>query len=128
MRLDTGVESGDAISGHFDSLMAKLIVTGATREQAIARARRALAQFEIGGVASVLPFHRAVMAHPDFTGDDAFCVHTRWIETDFDDTLEWAPRQPPASEPGMLHAMIDINGKRHRIGLPSGLLKGCRSG
>ncbi|SPJ32547.1 acetyl/propionyl/methylcrotonyl-CoA carboxylase subunit alpha [Kushneria phyllosphaerae] len=124
VRLDTGVMSGGRISGHFDSLMAKLIITGATREQAIARARRALEHFEIEGVASTLPFHRAVMAHPDFTGPDTFNVHTRWIETDFQDTaLEWAPRQPPATEPGMLHAMIDIDGKRHRIGLPAALLQ-----
>ncbi|MCK2184732.1 acetyl/propionyl/methylcrotonyl-CoA carboxylase subunit alpha [Halomonas getboli] len=128
VRLDTGVEGGDSVSGHFDSLMAKLIVTGATRAQAIARARRALAQFEIEGVASVLPFHRAVMAHPDFTDDDAFRVHTRWIETDFDDALDWAPRQPPASDPSMLHAVIDIDGKRHRIGLPTGLLQGLSFG
>ncbi|WP_299257302.1 biotin carboxylase N-terminal domain-containing protein [uncultured Kushneria sp.] len=123
VRLDSGVESGGRVSGHFDSLMAKLIVTGATREQAIARARRALEYFEIDGVASTLPFHRAVMAHPDFTGADTFNVHTRWIETDFQDTLKWAPRQPPATEPGMLHAMIDIDGKRHRIGLPAALLQ-----
>ncbi|ARS54460.1 acetyl/propionyl-CoA carboxylase subunit alpha [Kushneria konosiri] len=122
VRLDTGVMSGGRVSGHFDSLMAKLIVTGATREQAIARARRALEHFEIEGVASVLPFHRAVMAHPDFTGTDTFNVHTRWIETDFQNNLEWAPRQTPAPEPGMLHAMIDIDGKRHRIGLPVSLL------
>ncbi|ART64670.1 acetyl/propionyl-CoA carboxylase subunit alpha [Kushneria marisflavi] len=122
VRLDTGVISGGRVSGHFDSLMAKLIVTGATREQAIARARRALEHFEIEGVASVLPFHRAVMAHPDFTGTDTFNVHTRWIETDFQDNLEWAPRRTPAPEPGMLHAMIDIDGKRHRIGLPVSLL------
>ncbi|MFC0337677.1 acetyl-CoA/propionyl-CoA carboxylase, biotin carboxylase, biotin carboxyl carrier protein [Kushneria avicenniae] len=122
VRLDTGVEGGGHVSGHFDSLMAKLIVTGASREQAIARARRALAHFEIEGVASTLPFHRAVMAHPDFTGKQMFNVHTRWIETDFQDNLEWAPRQKPAAEPGMLHAMIDIDGKRHRIGLPAALL------
>ncbi|WP_240724563.1 acetyl/propionyl/methylcrotonyl-CoA carboxylase subunit alpha [Halomonas borealis] len=124
VRLDSGVESGDGVSGHFDSLMAKLIVTGATREQAIARSRRALEQFHIDGVASVLPFHRAVMAHPDFTGDDDFKVHTRWIDTDFHTPLDWAPRQAPADEPGMLHAMIDIDGKRHRIGLPTRLLQG----
>ncbi|WP_456268871.1 ATP-grasp domain-containing protein [Kushneria sp. AK178] len=123
VRLDTGVESGGHVSGHFDSLMAKLIITGATREQAIARARRALDQFDIEGVASTLPFHRAVMAHPDFTGAATFNVHTRWIETDFQDNLEWAPRQRPATEPGMLHAMIDIDGKRHRIGLPTALLQ-----
>ncbi|REC93804.1 acetyl/propionyl/methylcrotonyl-CoA carboxylase subunit alpha [Kushneria indalinina] len=124
VRLDTGVESGGRVSGHFDSLMAKLIVTGATRAQAIARACRALEHFEIDGVASVLPFHRAVMAHPDFTGEARFDVHTRWIETVFDaDALEWGARQRPSTEPGMLHAMIDIDGKRHRVGLPTALLQ-----
>ncbi len=123
VRLDSGVDSGGRVSGHFDSLMAKLIVTGATRAQAIARARRALAHFHIEGVASVLPFHRAVMAHPDFTDETAFRVHTRWIETEFDAPLEWSARQPQGAEPGMLQAVIDIDGKRHRIGLPAALLQ-----
>jgi len=82
VRIDTGVAAGSTVPGTFDSLMAKLIVTGATRAQAVARARRALAEFRIEGVASVLPFHRAAMAHPDFVSGDAFKVHTRWIETD----------------------------------------------
>ncbi|OHV08992.1 acetyl/propionyl-CoA carboxylase subuit alpha [Kushneria phosphatilytica] len=130
VRLDTGIESGDAVSGHFDSLMAKLIVTGANREQAIARARRALAEFHIEGVASVLPFHRAVMTHGDFTGQthdpDApgFGVHTRWIETEFDTPLEWGERQRVADDPAMLRTVIDIDGRRHHIGLPATLLQG----
>ncbi|RKR03434.1 acetyl/propionyl-CoA carboxylase alpha subunit [Kushneria sinocarnis] len=132
IRLDTGVDSGDLVSGHFDSLMAKLIVTGATRTQAIARARRALAAFHIEGVASVLPFHRAVMQHADFTGGEhdetGFRVHTRWIETEFDTPLDWDARQAPADEPGMLHSVIELDGRRHRIGLPATLLQGLGSG
>ncbi|MES2530785.1 MAG: biotin carboxylase N-terminal domain-containing protein, partial [Pseudomonadota bacterium] len=81
VRVDTGVASGSTVPGTFDSLMAKLIVTGATRAQAITRARRALKEFRIEGVASVLPFHRAVLEAPDFVADDGFKVHTRWIET-----------------------------------------------
>ena len=77
VRLDSGVVSGSTIPGTFDSLMAKLIVTGATREQALTRARRALKEFRIEGVATVLPFHRAAMEAADFIGDDGFKVHTR---------------------------------------------------
>src|SRR5690606_1312941 len=83
VRLDTGVTAGSTVPGTFDSLMAKLIVTGATREEAIGRARRALREFRIEGVASVLPFHRAVMEEPDFTNNVELRVHTRWIETTF---------------------------------------------
>ncbi|MFN7104048.1 MAG: acetyl/propionyl/methylcrotonyl-CoA carboxylase subunit alpha, partial [Pseudorhizobium sp.] len=87
VRLDSGVASGCVIPPMFDSLAAKLIVWGADRGQALARARRALGEFRIEGVPSVLPFHRAVVDHPDFAGD-SFRVHTRWIETDFAGTLE----------------------------------------
>src|SRR5690606_11549972 len=83
VRLDSGVETGSIVPGTFDSLMAKLVVSGATREQALRRARRALREFVIEGVASVLPFHRAVVDQPDFTGEDGFGVHTRWIESGF---------------------------------------------
>lgn len=123
VRLDSGVTEGAEVSKHFDSLMAKLIVTGANRAQAIARARRALSQFEIAGVASTLPFHRAVMAHPDFTGE-ALRVHTRWIETEFDGALEAGPRHLPAPAPGLYRTVIDIDGRRHHIGLPLELLSG----
>lgn len=118
VRMDSGVESGSTIPGEYDSLMAKLIVTGATREQAIARARRALAEFEIDGVASVLAFHRAVLAEPDFVRD--FAVHTRWIETDFSGSLPPAARTL-APEQAVTQTWIEIDGKRHRLGLPSQL-------
>ncbi|NDJ57649.1 ATP-grasp domain-containing protein [Enterobacteriaceae bacterium 4M9] len=118
VRLDSGVESGSTIPGHYDSLMAKLIVTGATREQAIARARRALAEFEIDGVASVLPFHRAVLCEADFV--ERFAVHTRWIETDFSVQLAPAVRTL-APEQTVTQTWIEIDGKRHRLGLPAQL-------
>ncbi|MBJ3814624.1 ATP-grasp domain-containing protein [Shimwellia pseudoproteus] len=120
VRLDSGVAEGDAVIGQFDSLMAKLIVTGATREQAIERARRALAEFTIDGVASVLPFHRAVMAEADFTVD--FQVHTRWIETCFAGRVTLAPRQLPAPTPAVTRSWIELDGRRVTLGFPAGLL------
>lgn len=124
VRLDSGVESGSKVPGTFDSMMAKLIVTGATREQAVVRARRALAEFQIEGIASVLPFHRAVMDHDDFTGHERFAVHTRWIETDFAEQITLAPRTLPADGAAVLRTFIEIDGKRHELGLPSALLQG----
>jgi len=123
VRLDSGVESGSSVPGSFDSMMAKLIVTGATREQAITRARRALAEFQIDGIASVLSFHRAVMDHEDFTGG-GFAVHTRWIETDFAEQIPLAPRTLPVAGDAVLRTFIEIDGKRHELGLPSALLQG----
>ena len=122
IRLDTGVVSGSTVPGVFDSLMAKLIVTGATREQALARARRALREFRIEGLASVLPFHRAVIDHPDFTGADGFKVHTRWIETDFATDLAAAVRPQALPEPALIRAAIEIDGRRVALGLPAALL------
>ncbi|TPP04619.1 acetyl/propionyl/methylcrotonyl-CoA carboxylase subunit alpha [Rhizobium glycinendophyticum] len=124
IRLDTGVVSGSTVPGTFDSLMAKLIVTGATREQAIARARRALHEFQIEGVATVLPFDRAVIEHPDFTGTDGFKVHTRWIETDFAGALEAMARPEPVTGSQLIRTHIEIDGKRHEVGIPATLLAG----
>ncbi|MTD99818.1 ATP-grasp domain-containing protein [Paracoccus sp. YIM 132242] len=127
IRLDSGVVAGSVIPGSFDSMMAKLIVTGATRTEAIARARRALAEFRIDGVATVLPFHRAVLDAPDFRAEDGtFRVHTRWIETDFAETLAAAvaphARVTPAPAPALLRLAIEIDGKRHELGLPAGIM------
>ncbi|WP_449431479.1 acetyl/propionyl/methylcrotonyl-CoA carboxylase subunit alpha [Pseudomonas putida] len=124
VRLDTGVVEGSRVSPNFDSMIAKLIVTGATREQAIRRARRALAEFRVEGVATVLPFHRAVMDHDDFTADNTFAVHTRWIETDFAEHISIAPRSATATDPGVLRTFVEIDGKRHELGLPAALLAG----
>jgi acetyl-CoA/propionyl-CoA carboxylase biotin carboxyl carrier protein len=119
VRVDTGVRTGSLVSSHFDSLMAKLIVTGPTREVAIARAKRALKQFKIEGVASVLDFHRAVLNEPDFT--DEFNVHTRWIENDFKQELMPTKRGIPNHQQPMLLSYIEIDGKLHRLGLPAGM-------
>ncbi|PHM33199.1 biotin carboxylase N-terminal domain-containing protein [Xenorhabdus innexi] len=124
IRLDSGVINSSVIPAFFDSLMAKLIVTGATREQALARARRALQEFKINGVASVLPFHRAVIEHPDFASEDTFNVHTRWIETDFANKLEILPRQDLTENKDIIRTFIEIDGRRHEMGLPSDLLAG----
>ena len=119
VRIDSGVESGSRVPGVFDSLLAKLIVSGATREQALARARRALREFEIDGVASVLPFHRAVVDQADFIGQQGFGVHTRWIETEFSVDLADAPR--PLAQDGvpMRRTFIEIDGRRVSLGLPA---------
>jgi acetyl-CoA/propionyl-CoA carboxylase biotin carboxyl carrier protein len=124
VRVDTGVLAGSTVPGSFDSLMAKLIVTGSTREQALARARRALAEFQIEGVASVLPFHRAVMEHADFIGADGFKVHTRWIETAFANDLAAAVRAAPQPDASLLRCAIEIEGRRMQLGLPAALLQG----
>jgi acetyl-CoA/propionyl-CoA carboxylase biotin carboxyl carrier protein len=127
VRVDTGVQSGGTVPGTFDSLMAKLIVTGATRKQAVARARRALQEFRIEGLATVLPFHRAVMDHADFTSTDKFGVHTRWIETDFANTLAAAVRATPQADSTLLRTAIEIDGKRVMLGLPAALLAGLNA-
>jgi len=122
IRLDSGVDAGSTVPGSYDSLMAKLIVTGSTRKQAIARARRALREFEIDGVASVLPFHRAVMDDADFTAE--FAVHTRWIETDFAGRIEFAPRQVPKPDEALTRSWIELDGRRVQLGLPARLFSG----
>ena len=119
VRVDTGVRTGSLISSHFDSLMAKLIVTGPTREVVIARAKRALKQFKIEGVASVLDFHRAVLNEVDFS--EQFNVHTRWIENDFKQDLTVAKRSIPNHQQPMVLSYIEIDGKLHRLGLPAGM-------
>ncbi|ULX51665.1 acetyl/propionyl-CoA carboxylase subuit alpha [Cupriavidus taiwanensis] len=124
VRVDSGVQTGSVVPGTFDSLMAKLIVTGATREQALARARRALREFRIEGVASVLPFHRAVIDHADFLGADGFKVHTRWIESDFAEPLAAAVRAEPQPDGSLLRTAIEIDGRRMVLGLPAQLLRG----
>ena len=128
IRVDAGVETGGAVAPAFDSLMGKLIVTGPTREAAIARARRALAEFRIEGVPTVLPFHRAVLEDPAFTAEDGFKVHTRWIETEFGHAFEAAA--PAEAAPGgeMLSLPVEIDGRRHELRLPASLLGGLQGG
>ncbi|MBB4846120.1 acetyl-CoA/propionyl-CoA carboxylase biotin carboxyl carrier protein [Paucibacter oligotrophus] len=123
VRLDSGVASGSSVPGTFDSLMAKLIVSGASRAQAIRRARRALREFRIEGVASVLPFHRAVLEHADFVSEDGFKVHTRWIESDFAPACQAAARAEPVAQGGLQRLFVEIDGRRVALGLPAELLR-----
>ncbi len=123
VRVDSGVEAGSTVAPMFDSLLAKLIVSGSTREEAMARARRALNEFRIEGVASVLPFHRAVLEQADFTGDGGFRVHTRWIESDFAETLAMAARPEPPMDSVVLRGHVEIDGRRVELGLPPGFLR-----
>ncbi|MBV7244678.1 MULTISPECIES: biotin carboxylase N-terminal domain-containing protein [Streptomyces] len=123
VRLDAGVESGSVIGPAWDSLLAKLIVTGATREQALQRAARALAEFQVEGMATAIPFHRAVVADPAFTADP-FTVHTRWIETEFVNDIKpfAAPADADAEdEAGRETVVVEVGGKRLEVSLPSSL-------
>ncbi|WP_338918539.1 biotin carboxylase N-terminal domain-containing protein [Streptomyces hygroscopicus subsp. hygroscopicus] len=123
VRLDAGVESGSVIGPAWDSLLAKLIVTGATRTQALQRAARALAEFQVEGMATAIPFHRAVVKDPAFTSDP-FTIHTRWIETEFHNTI--APFTPAgtdeAEEPTARETVVvEVGGKRLEVSLPASL-------
>ncbi|MET9323290.1 biotin carboxylase N-terminal domain-containing protein [Streptomyces sp. NPDC003038] len=125
VRLDAGVESGSVIGPAWDSLLAKLIITGATREQALQRAARALDEFEIEGMATAIPFHRAVVADPAFApADGPFTVHTRWIETEFVNDIPAfvAPAaEDTEDEPGRETVVVEVGGKRLEVSLPSSL-------
>ncbi len=129
VRLDSGYTAGMTVPQSYDSLIAKLIVTGADRPQALARARRALAEFEVGGMPTVLPFHRALLEDPAFTSEP-FSVHTRWIETEFAGHL--APYQPEADDAASPvlagdaagereRIVVEVGGKRLEVVLPAGL-------
>ncbi|MFC9703693.1 MULTISPECIES: biotin carboxylase N-terminal domain-containing protein [Streptomyces] len=123
VRLDAGVESGSVIGPAWDSLLAKLIVTGATREQALQRAARALGEFKVEGMATAIPFHQAVVVDPAFTADP-FRVHTRWIETEFVNEIKpFAPAGADADEDesGRETIVVEVGGKRLEVSLPSSL-------
>ncbi|MBY6352095.1 acetyl/propionyl/methylcrotonyl-CoA carboxylase subunit alpha [Rhodococcoides corynebacterioides] len=122
VRVDSGVESGSVIGGQFDSMLAKLIVTGATREEALARSRRALAEFTVEGLATVIPFHRAVVSDPAFIGtEDGFDVHTRWIETEWNNTVEPFTAGAPIEEGDdgpRQNVVVEVGGRRLEVSLP----------
>ncbi|HEV8025537.1 MAG TPA: biotin/lipoyl-containing protein, partial [Candidatus Nanopelagicales bacterium] len=124
VRVDAGFRAGDVIGGNFDSLLAKLIVTGSTRTQALERSRRALAEFEVEGIATALTFHRAVVEEDDFAPADgsAFRVHTRWIETEFDNQIPaydaTVAAEDSASERESV--VVEVQGKRIEVSLPAG--------
>jgi acetyl-CoA/propionyl-CoA carboxylase biotin carboxyl carrier protein len=121
--------AGSAIGQAFDSLLAKLIVTGADRGQALQRARRALAEFDIAGMPTVLPFHRAVVDDPAFAPDDPaepFTVHTRWIETEFANTIPpFEAAADAATSAGATDTRetitVEVGGKRLEVTVPGAL-------
>ncbi|HZC71333.1 MAG TPA: biotin carboxylase N-terminal domain-containing protein [Jatrophihabitans sp.] len=121
VRVDSGVEANSVIGGAFDSLLAKLIVTGETRTEALERARRALDEFVVEGMATALPFHRAVVRDPAFTAEP-FTVFTRWIETEFDNTIEPYAGAEPADEEAAAREtiVVEVGGKRLEVSLPAG--------
>jgi acetyl-CoA/propionyl-CoA carboxylase biotin carboxyl carrier protein len=115
VRVDSGFRNGDTIGGNFDSLLAKLIVTGSTREEAIQRARRALAEFKVGGLATALPFHRAIMNDPAFT--ENFDVYTSYIENEFKNEIQPFAQSTLKSQTHAAaeHLVTEVNGKRFEI-------------
>ena len=121
IRLDSGVTAGDSVSGAFDSLLGKLIVTGRDRAEALERSRRALDEFEVAGMPTVLPFHRVVVREPAFTAEDGrFGVFTRWIETEFvNDIPPWDGEAEAPEEPEPRHTVVvEVSGKRLEVSLP----------
>jgi len=125
VRLDSGVETGSVIGGQFDSMLAKLIVYGANRAEALARARRALDEFEVEGLATVIPFHRAIVRDPAFIGDEnGFSVHTRWIETEWNNTIEPFSGGEPLDEEDARprqKVVVEVGGRRLEVSLPADL-------
>ncbi|GAA3897589.1 acetyl/propionyl/methylcrotonyl-CoA carboxylase subunit alpha [Microbacterium invictum] len=126
IRLDSGVTAGDSVSGAFDSLLGKIIVTGRDRAEALERARRALDEFEVSGMPTVLPFHRKVVRDPAFTADDgSFGVYTRWIETEFvNDIPPWDGEleSPEPAEPRHT-VVVEVSGKRLEVSLPDRIVQ-----
>ncbi|KNC18790.1 acetyl-COA carboxylase [Arthrobacter sp. RIT-PI-e] len=124
IRVDSGIEAGEVIGGNFDSMLAKLIVSGASREQALQRARRALSEMVIEGMPTVLPFHAAVVADPAFApADGPFSVHTRWIETEFSTVIEpWkGATDTPSDDDARQRITVEVGGRRLEVVLPAGL-------
>ena len=124
--MDSGITTGDVITGSFDSLLAKLIVTGATRKDAIEKARRALKEFEITGLPTVIPFHRVVVEDPAFCAEKAkdFTIHTRWIETEFTTEIEpWDGAIEDGFDEEELYrtVVVEVEGRRLKVGVPAGI-------
>jgi acetyl-CoA/propionyl-CoA carboxylase biotin carboxyl carrier protein len=125
VRLDSGVLEGSVIGGAFDSMLAKLVISGNSRQQALERSRRALAEFVVEGLPTVIPFHRAVVADPAYAPADpaqAFTVHTRWIETGFVNTIEpfAGPATDGAEPEPRERVVVEVGGKRLEVSLPAG--------
>ena len=129
VRVDSGIEPNSVVSGAFDSLLAKVIVWGESRDEALARSRRALDEMVVDGMATALPFHRAVVRDPAFTSHP-FTVHTRWMETEFDNQI---PPFAGAAEAAVDAAsreivVVEVGGKRLEVSLPAGFGGGGGAG
>lgn len=125
VRIDTGVQTGDVISGAFDSMLGKLIVTGATRDEALARARRALDEFEVHGLPTVLPFHRKIVNDPAFTAENGtFGVYTLWIESEWNNDLSPWEGEPArlVAEKHRHNVVVEVDGRRIEVRMPTSLL------
>src|ERR1700761_813364 len=120
VRVDAGYAAGMTVPQAFDSLLAKIIITGASRAQSLERSARALGEFEIGGMATVLPFHRAVVTDPAFAGE-SLQVHTRWIETEFDTEMPNQDATEVAEAEEREAVTVEVGGKRLEVVLPAGL-------
>ncbi len=140
VRVDSGVRQGDTVSGNFDSMVAKLIVWGATREEALARSRRALAEMKIEGIPTVLPFHRAVVDSPEFISDDGkLGVYTTWIETGFAAHVKTLGASGASGASGTSteshddddgateRVVVEVGGKRLEVVLPAALAQAGRA-
>ncbi|MGV9713499.1 acetyl/propionyl/methylcrotonyl-CoA carboxylase subunit alpha [Gordonia sp. NPDC003424] len=137
VRVDSGVVQGDVIGGQFDSMLAKLIVTGETREQALERARRALSEYQVEGLATVLPFHRHIVSNPAFightdeNGEETFDVYTKWIETEWDNPIEPYTGGEAIEEDESLprqNVVVEVGGRRVEVSLPGDLALGGGGG
>jgi acetyl-CoA/propionyl-CoA/long-chain acyl-CoA carboxylase, biotin carboxylase, biotin carboxyl carrier protein len=129
IRLDGGYDQGETVPGAFDSLVAKLIVSGRDRTQALERSRRALKEFVVEGMPSAVPFHAAVVSDPAFVGTDGFKVHTRWIETEFDNQIPPYDGAADVAEPVEREKVtVEVGGKRLEVVLPAGLGASVASG
>jgi acetyl-CoA/propionyl-CoA carboxylase biotin carboxyl carrier protein len=128
VRLDGGYEQGETVPGAFDSLVAKLIVSGRDRTQTLERARRALAEFDVDGMPTVIPFHATIVEHPAFIGDEkSFEVHTTWIETEFDNTIAPYTGQMEDDEPEERKSLtVEVEGKRLEVSFPASFVTGNR--
>jgi len=126
VRVDSGVRAGSVVGGQFDSMLAKLIVTGRTRREAIERARRALGEYVVAGFPTVIPFHQAILANPAFVGDeDGFSVYTRWIEEEWDGELPTTPATDEDADteaPARRTFAVEIDGRRIEVALPEELV------
>ena len=126
VRVDSGVRAGSVVGGQFDSMLAKLIVTGATRREAIERARRALREYVVAGFPTVIPFHQAMLNNPAFVGDeDGFGVYTRWIEEEWDGELPTTPATDEDADteaPSRRTFAVEIDGRRIEVALPEELV------